>query len=305
MLMLKFFKTLWQFSRPHTIIGSIVSLTTLYALACKNEQLWLNLPLLFVVIIAGLACNIYIVGINQIEDIEVDKINKPYLPMASGTLTIKQAKNIVNACIAICLIGSFYVSFFLFLVSIIILFIGWAYSVPPLKLRKHHLPAALCIVAVRGIIVNIGLYLAFSLKINNSWAIPFEIWLLTGFVMVFSLAIAWFKDLPDTTGDAQFNIKTLGILYSPKWVIKIGSSLIILSYITILIVVIFQLQKFSLHEILNETLFTGHLILLIFFIFLIANVKTNNQSSIKRFYQYFWLFFFTEYLVFFGAKVLS
>ena len=109
----KFLKTLWQFSRPHTIIGSILSLTTLYVLACKNEQLIQNLLILFIVIIAGLACNIFIVGINQLEDIAVDKINKPYLPLASGVLSVTQAKTIVNVCLAICLLGALYTSCFL------------------------------------------------------------------------------------------------------------------------------------------------------------------------------------------------
>lgn len=298
--MFKFLKTLWQFSRPHTIIGSIVSLSTLYVMACKNGEALQHLPILFIIIIAGLACNIFIVGINQIEDIEVDKINKPYLPLASGMLTIPQAKAIINTCLAICLLGALYISYFLLIISIIILLIGWAYSVPPLKLRKYHLTAALCIVAVRGLIVNIGLFLAFNLKLNNSWDIPFEIWLLTGFVMVFSLAIAWFKDLPDTAGDAKFNIQTLSILYSTKWVVKIGSSLIILSYLTILLLILF---KFVSNENMYWVLLNGHLILLGFFIFLVTKVKTDNQASIKRFYQYFWLFFFAEYLVFFIAKV--
>jgi homogentisate phytyltransferase/homogentisate geranylgeranyltransferase len=35
-------------------------------------------------LIPALCMNVYIVGLNQIYDIEIDKVNKPYLPLASG-----------------------------------------------------------------------------------------------------------------------------------------------------------------------------------------------------------------------------
>ncbi|XP_020976068.1 aromatic prenyltransferase PT2, chloroplastic-like isoform X5 [Arachis ipaensis] len=37
----------------------------------------------FQAMVAALFMNIYIVGLNQLSDIEIDKINKPYLPLAS------------------------------------------------------------------------------------------------------------------------------------------------------------------------------------------------------------------------------
>jgi len=37
-----------------------------------------------------LGVNIYVVGINQLTDVEIDRINKPYLPLASGAFLIKR-----------------------------------------------------------------------------------------------------------------------------------------------------------------------------------------------------------------------
>lgn len=42
--------------------------------------------------IPALLMNIAIVGFNQLYDVEIDKVNKPYLPLASGELTIQQAR---------------------------------------------------------------------------------------------------------------------------------------------------------------------------------------------------------------------
>ncbi|KAG5560972.1 hypothetical protein RHGRI_004107 [Rhododendron griersonianum] len=31
--------------------------------------------------------NLYAVGLNQLTDVEIDKVNKPYLPLASGEIS--------------------------------------------------------------------------------------------------------------------------------------------------------------------------------------------------------------------------
>jgi hypothetical protein len=51
------------------------------------------------VAVAGLACllgNLYIVGLNQLEDVDIDRINKPHLPMAAGEFTLTDGRWIVS-----------------------------------------------------------------------------------------------------------------------------------------------------------------------------------------------------------------
>ncbi|KAF5787644.1 putative homogentisate phytyltransferase [Helianthus annuus] len=40
-------------------------------------------------IVGGCLANLYVVGINQLSDVEIDKVNKPYLPLASGELPVR------------------------------------------------------------------------------------------------------------------------------------------------------------------------------------------------------------------------
>ncbi len=64
---------LWRFSRPHTIIGTTVSIVALYLIAVSTlPGLTIDGGLidLFWTLVAGLAVNVYIVGINQLEDVE-------------------------------------------------------------------------------------------------------------------------------------------------------------------------------------------------------------------------------------------
>lgn len=42
--------------------------------------------------IPALLMNIAIVGFNQLTDVDIDKVNKPYLPLASGELTMQQVR---------------------------------------------------------------------------------------------------------------------------------------------------------------------------------------------------------------------
>ena len=285
-------KILWQFSRPHTIIGSVCSITALYIIACRGKDLPNHLGLYILTLIAALACNVFIVGINQIADVEMDKINKPYLPLAAGTLTRKKALAIVYTALVICLVFALMASLFYFALIVTILLIGIAYSLPPLYLKQHHLPAALAITLVRGLLVNVGIFLHFQNVINNNFYLPGYIWCLTFFIMAFSIAIAWFKDLPDTEGDEKFHIKTLAVLYSKQNALLGGTILVGAAYVSVIVWSFFSAAKN------REYLLAIHGLLFILFLINYYFVKVKDKASVKKFYLRFWVFFFAEYILF-------
>ena len=41
--------------------------------------------------VCAILVNIYVTGLNQITDVDIDKINKPYLPIAAGHLSLPAA----------------------------------------------------------------------------------------------------------------------------------------------------------------------------------------------------------------------
>lgn len=47
--------------------------------------------------IGSLAANLYVVGLNQLYDLEIDRVNKPYLPLASGDFSLREGRGIVLA----------------------------------------------------------------------------------------------------------------------------------------------------------------------------------------------------------------
>lgn len=289
--------TFWKFSRPHTIIGSVISICTLYTIVCSENKSQ-HFSLLTVALIIGITTNIFIVGINQIADVEIDKINKPFLPVANGDLSIRNAKIIVFASLIISLVLASVIS--IYLVGIIFLssLIGWAYSMPPFHLKKHHVLAALAITSVRGIFINVGGFLVFNFIVNHSIKLPINVQILTLFILAFSIVIAWFKDIPDVKGDAQYNIKTLAVLYSQKTALVAGNVLVGAAYLFTIII------KSNLFFTVNNpgfetrTLLLGNIFLFALFILNSFSIKLNEQNSLKRFYRRFWGFFFAEYLLY-------
>jgi homogentisate phytyltransferase/homogentisate geranylgeranyltransferase len=293
--------TLWRFSRPHTIIGSVTSILTLYIIACNHQHVGDNLPLLLLAIITGICCNIFIVGINQIEDVKIDVINKPYLPIASGDLSLKNAYRIIITCMIISLSVSAYLSPYLFGIIALSLLIGMAYSLPPLYLKKHHFPAALAITTVRGVLVNIGGFMVFNWLINHSTELPSNIRILTLFIIAFSIAISWFKDLPDVAGDAKYDIRTFAILYSPKTALIAGNVLVISAYVYSIVMKAADYTTDASRE--SAVLLFGHIFLLVVFLVNTFSIKLSEHQSIKKFYMRFWIFFFAEYVVYLIAYV--
>ena len=279
--------TIWKFSRPHTIFGSIVSIVVLFLL--QGGRLSEHFMFLFATLLSALGCNICITGLNQIIDVELDKINKPNLPIASGELDIETAKKIVFIAGMIALIVSALLHWVLFLLILVILLLGIAYSVPPIQFKKHHLPAALSITIVRGVLVNIGMAVHFAGLIHGNFVIQPVIYPLTIFISAFSLAIAWYKDLPDRAGDAHFGYKTFPLLYSPKLALYLGAVFVLSAYAYC----IYWCFKAS-----EQLLLYSLIALSIGFLSQVLAVRLNELASIKRFYQLFWVFFFATYLSF-------
>jgi homogentisate phytyltransferase/homogentisate geranylgeranyltransferase len=295
-----FFKTLWAFSRPHTIIGSFVSIIALYCLTVAfvfsenaGEKVFLHLDLLLLTLISALSCNIYITGLNQIQDTEIDAINKPWLPIPSGMLSPAGAKGIVAIALAVSLVSAAFVHYILFLLIVLISALGTAYSVPPFKFKKHHFGAALSIILVRGILVNVGMPVQFIYALTQKIEVPYVIWPLVLFVVGFSLGIAWFKDIPDTKGDETFAIKTLAIAISPLSAFRYGIMVVSFSYIGLMVWAAFLEMAIN-----QKFFFMAHCLLLLAFLWGATKVKLDDEENMKRFYLRFWGFFFVEYIIY-------
>lgn len=285
---------LWKFSRPHTIIGTSLSLWGLFALAQAGTPL--NATDLVTAVLAWAAClcgNLYIVGLNQLEDIDIDRVNKPHLPLASGEFTPAQGRAIVglSGLAAIALSASQGV--WLFATVALSLAIGTAYSLPPVRLKRFPFWASFCILSVRGAIVNLGLFLHFR---GGLPVVP-EVWALTLFVIGFTFAIAIFKDIPDLEGDKRYHISTLTLRLGAPSVARLALVTISLCDLAMAIAGLWILpqQGLSTHGL---PIAIVHLALLALLWLRRRSLDLGDRRSIAAFYQFIWKLFFLEYVLF-------
>ncbi|MBD2577907.1 homogentisate phytyltransferase [Oscillatoria sp. FACHB-1406] len=291
----------WKFSRPHTIFGTSLSVFALYGIAFARAQPSevAVVPLL----VAWLAClcgNIYIVGLNQLEDVAIDRINKPHLPIAAGEFSIGVGRWIVGITGTAALLLAAFSGRWLMAVVGASLALGTAYSLPPVRLKRFPFWAAFCILAVRGAIINIGLYLHFSTIFQQKEVISPAVWALTFFVLIFSIAIAIFKDVPDTEGDKEYNIATLTLLLGKPAILQLARGLISLGYLGLIVAAILGLPGVN-----ASFLAISHLFLLGLLWWRSRRVDLEDKSAIAKFYQFIWKLFFLEYLLFPLACFLS
>lgn len=289
-------KSLWKFSRPHTIIGTSLSVLALYFIALGTTNTPISLVSLEQLLLAWLAClcgNVYIVGLNQLTDVEIDRINKPDLPLASGAFTMKQGKIIITIMgLGAISIAAFSGIWLLTTVGVSLL-IGTAYSLPPIRLKQFPFFAAFCILTVRGIVVNLGLFLHFSQLFQGKEFINADVWLLTFFILLFTIAIAIFKDVPDLEGDRKYNIATFSLILGKTKVFRLTCAVIAICYLGMIAAGLIGLEG------INSGFFIGyHLILLVLLFWRSQDVNLTEKSAIASFYQFIWKLFFLEYLLF-------
>lgn len=221
---------LWDFSRPHTLVGSGLSILSLFLFAVPVSS-WKSpvfLQSLLFALIPSMLMNIYITGLNQVTDVDIDKINKPYLPIAAGRLKPLQGVNIILTCLAVAVAFAWNAAWPLRWTLLGSAFLGTIYSLPPFRLKRYPLLAAFCILVVRGSLVNLGFFLQAKMAVLDAkiYSVdtvlrdyPQSIWL-TAFFAIFGVIIALLKDVPDTSGDRQYSIPTFSVRMGPRKMLK-------------------------------------------------------------------------------------
>ncbi|KAJ0714074.1 putative homogentisate phytyltransferase [Helianthus annuus] len=147
---------IYKYSRVYVLKGTVLSIISISLLAV--QRLSDITPSFFLgvlqAVIGGCLANLYVVGLNQLSDIEIDKVNKPYLPLASGELSVKAGIRITSlyAILGFCLgwsIRSWHLKLCIFLWYAV----GTAYSVhlPLLRWKEYPMLVALCSWLFQGV----------------------------------------------------------------------------------------------------------------------------------------------------------
>jgi homogentisate phytyltransferase/homogentisate geranylgeranyltransferase len=286
---------LWRFSRPHTIIGTWLGVGGLFAIAAHAAG---RVPLgtavlhLGCTLLAATAVNVAIVGVNQITDVEIDRVNKPRLPMAAGELEPDAAWRIVALAAAVPVAMALTQGWIETAAVVLALAAGAAYSLPPVRLKRHPVAASLCIAGVRSAVVNLGVAVHFTGAFGGPSRVPGAVWALTLFVLPFSFAIAVLKDVPDREGDRRFRIATFTVRLGPKRAAALGLAALGAAYAGMAIA-----GPLALPGANAAVLAGGHGAALALLAWWATRADPADPRAFTRFYMRVWILFFLEYLL--------
>ena len=288
---------MYRFSRPHTIKGTILAsvMGVVRALIENPGKLSLKLvPRAMVGLLALLCGNAYIVGINQIYDVRIDEINKPFLPIAAKKLSSRTAWQIVLSCLGAG-ISIVYTQFSRYICALYVfgVVLGTIYSVPPFQFKRFPIIAGGIIATVRGFLLNFGVYYA----VREALDIPFTwnhvVGFIAAFMTVFASVIAVTKDLPDVEGDKKYEIETFAAKYGVKK-IATGATVVLSTAYLVAIALPFILRGAFKTKVMSG----AHSLLLAYFLFSFSKLQPENIESINKFYKAIWNLFYLEYCVY-------
>jgi 4-hydroxybenzoate polyprenyltransferase len=160
-------------------------------------------------------------ALNQIYDLDIDRVNKPKRPLPSGRLTIAQVWWFTNITYALALVLAWLVApggrhecFWLVAVAVICTYL---YSVPPFRTKRLGIWANVTIAIPRGVLLKVAGWSSVKTIVG------IEPWYIGCIFGLFLLGATTTKDFADMEGDRRGGCRTLPIQYGVRraaWMIS-------------------------------------------------------------------------------------
>ena len=224
---------LLEFSRPFTLVapalGFASGAATAYGAAPREH--WAAAILLSPIVGLTMAAvlNAASNALNQIYDLEIDRVNKPKRPLPSGRLSLRDAWIFTWVAYAIALAlawlvqpggpstgltGGRHECFWIVVAAAIGTFV---YSVPPLRSKRLGIWANVTIAIPRGVLLKVAGWSSIKTIMGA------EPWYIGAIFGLFLLGASTTKDFADMEGDARGGCRTLPIIYGVRraaWMIS-------------------------------------------------------------------------------------
>ncbi len=217
--------TFFELGRPFTLVAPALGFFSgaLTAVGAAPREPWspalLVPPLLGAAMAATL--NAGNNALNQIYDLEIDRVNKPKRPLPSGRLTVGQAWQFTGITYALSLVLAWLVApggrhecFWLVAIAVVCTFV---YSVPPLRTKRLGIWANITIAIPRGTLLKVAGWSSVKTIVGV------EPWYIGAIFGLFLLGATTTKDFADMEGDRLGGCRTLPIQYGVRraaWMIS-------------------------------------------------------------------------------------
>ena len=204
-----------ELARPFTLVAPALGFVSgaLTAIGAHPREPF-TLDVLTPALIGAAMAAIFNAGsnaLNQIYDLEIDRVNKPKRPLTSGRMTIAEAWRFTWVAYALTLILAWFVApggrhecFWIVAIAVVA---TWIYSAPPLRTKQHGMWANITIAIPRGVLLKVAGWSAVKSVYGT------EPWFIGAIFGLFLLGASTTKDFADMEGDRRGGCTTLPILY--------------------------------------------------------------------------------------------
>jgi 4-hydroxybenzoate polyprenyltransferase len=214
-----------ELSRPFTLVAPALGFASGAVTAAGAAPAEPLSAALFVYPLVGLTMaavlNAASNALNQIYDLEIDRINKPNRPLPSGRMSLRAAWVFTIAAYAVALVLAWFVApggrrecFWIVIAATAITVL---YSVPPFRTKRLGIWANVTIAIPRGVLLKVAGWSSVKTIAGV------EPWFIGGIFGLFLLGASTTKDFADMEGDARGGCRTLPILYGVRraaWMIS-------------------------------------------------------------------------------------
>lgn len=214
-----------ELSRPFTLVAPALGFASGAVTAAGAAPAEPMGPAVIVYPLIGLTMAAVLNGasnaLNQIYDLEIDRINKPKRPLPSGRISIRDAWIFTIATYLVALGLAWCVApggrrecFWIVLVATAITIL---YSVPPFRTKRLGIWANVTIAIPRGVLLKVAGWSAVKTIVGV------EPWFIGAIFGLFLVGASTTKDFADMEGDARGGCRTLPIIYGVRraaWMIS-------------------------------------------------------------------------------------
>ena len=193
--------------------------------------------------------------------------------------------------------------------------LGIAYSAdhPLLRWKRSPVLAAACILVIRALAVQFGFFLHMASVLQRrvppagrlqlcrphplpppprEAVLPPQLLFASAFMCLFSVVIAFFKDIPDVEGDLQSSVRTTSVRFGERTMLNVCTAILLLAYAGAAVFGLFSASMWvrylmvGSHLLLAQQLLTNS-----------READVKDKQSLTAAYMGLWKLFYAEYLL--------
>ncbi|KAH7839450.1 hypothetical protein Vadar_004318 [Vaccinium darrowii] len=202
----------YRFMRPYSVLGTVRTSA----------------------VVPTILLNIYWNGLNQLFDVEIDKVNKPYLPIASGEISTEFG----IALTSMLLLMSFTMGIMFqsppLLYGLLALFVvtsAYSIELPLLRWKGNPFLAAFTLMTIRGLAIPPAFFMHIQKYVlGRPFVLTRSLVFAVAIFSLLSITCAIIKDVPDVDGDREHGVQTLSVILGKEKAFWVGISLLLSGY---------------------------------------------------------------------------